>query len=576
MSHSLLKFQLGPVQDFIASARSTRDLWSGSYLLSWLVAAGVRKLVAAGGTLIFPNPHEQPLLDLENERSSNDHISLLTPNLPNIFIARVSGDAKRVAGEVKRAIEAEWQEIAKAVWEKREKFGLRESAKARYDAQVARHLSLAWQVTPLGNDYAQAYRLNGWQLDAVRQTRDFLAWDSATGSGEKDSLTGKEEALVGGTDDQKAREKTGGEYNSLFAKHADYLGAVSVIKRCWHLAYLRDKHGLKTNTRGFPIRSIPAIAARKKTLDDDESGGDTGGGDKYIAAIAFDGDSIGAWIGGGSLPLGSDLQQHHQNFSNALSHFALRKIRPIVEALINCPDGSTTVLGQLIYAGGDDVVALVPADAALSTARELREAFRSATKSVADKEGNTPDASVGIAIGHIRAPLQDLIREAKKAEKRAKNAVGRPAFSVTLMKRSGGISYWGSKWDSGGLELYEHIADLLGKDHLSGRFPYRVCELLERYLTARTGLDCQEEALTDFEETADLITREIAFVAERQGAHPRVASEMSPLLRRYLEGIKRSRGEGQDPQVTTNAQEFLTSLINLCCTLAFAKRIQST
>ena len=34
---SLLKLQIGPVQDFIAQARSTRDLWSGSYLLSWLM-----------------------------------------------------------------------------------------------------------------------------------------------------------------------------------------------------------------------------------------------------------------------------------------------------------------------------------------------------------------------------------------------------------------------------------------------------------------------------------------------------------------------------------------------------------
>jgi CRISPR-associated protein Cmr2 len=33
---AFLLFQIGPVQDFIAQARSTRDLWSGSYLLSWM------------------------------------------------------------------------------------------------------------------------------------------------------------------------------------------------------------------------------------------------------------------------------------------------------------------------------------------------------------------------------------------------------------------------------------------------------------------------------------------------------------------------------------------------------------
>jgi hypothetical protein len=41
---AFLKFQLGPVQEFIAAARSTRDLWSGSYVLSWLMAAGLKAL----------------------------------------------------------------------------------------------------------------------------------------------------------------------------------------------------------------------------------------------------------------------------------------------------------------------------------------------------------------------------------------------------------------------------------------------------------------------------------------------------------------------------------------------------
>ena len=49
---SLIKFQIGPVQDFIAQARSTRDLWSGSYLLSFLMALGIGQLRFVH-TLIF-------------------------------------------------------------------------------------------------------------------------------------------------------------------------------------------------------------------------------------------------------------------------------------------------------------------------------------------------------------------------------------------------------------------------------------------------------------------------------------------------------------------------------------------
>jgi hypothetical protein len=35
---ALLRVQIASPQEFIAAARSTRDLWSGSYLLSWLIA----------------------------------------------------------------------------------------------------------------------------------------------------------------------------------------------------------------------------------------------------------------------------------------------------------------------------------------------------------------------------------------------------------------------------------------------------------------------------------------------------------------------------------------------------------
>ena len=37
MSQYLVVYSIGPVQSFIARARKTEDLWSGSYLLSELV-----------------------------------------------------------------------------------------------------------------------------------------------------------------------------------------------------------------------------------------------------------------------------------------------------------------------------------------------------------------------------------------------------------------------------------------------------------------------------------------------------------------------------------------------------------
>jgi CRISPR-associated protein Cmr2 len=565
-SIALLKFQIGPVQDFIAQARSTRDLWSGSYLLSWLVAAGIKTLPQESN-LIFPNRTEQPLLQTSLDPVAN---GILIPNLPNIFIATVSGDAKQIAKDVTKAIKAEWKNIAKAVWTKRQSLGLSDTAEARFFAQVDRHLSISWMATKLSDDspgtYLEAYRSNGWHLDAVRQTRDFMAWKTAEGpTNEKDSLSGKEEAIFRGSGTPNKINV----WHNLLNKHTDHMGAVAIIKRVWHLAYLSAEKCLRTESKQVPIRSIPAIAARQSKLDDDEDAQENTAGEKYIAAIAFDGDSIGKWVNGDFLPDKLKLRAHHESFSAALSEFAMQRVPEIVEP----PDGW---LGQLIYAGGDDVVCLVPADAALDVATQLREAFRDATRNT-DCTGEKPDASAGIAIAHIHSPLQDLIREAQKAEKRAKNTVGRPAFSVALMKRSGEISHWGAKWDSGGIELYEAIAAALKAGLLSPKFPHRVSQLLTPYLTQNTGLSLQADA-EDFD-ASEIIQREFAHTAERQGSNKLVSALAEPLrcylaktAEAYLSAEEQRKKDGKQGSKTTLNQTLLRALDDLCTTVAFADR----
>lgn len=571
---SLLKFQIGPVQDFIAAARSTRDLWSGSYLLSWLVAEGIKKLQEQGGKLIFPISDGQPLLTVHLDPNAE---GILIPNLPNIFIAKIEGDAKSVAEKVKSAIQDEWDKIAASVWKEAHELGILadkektlEDKKTTFTLAVNKHLSISWQATAIENEnYAEAYRNNGWHLDAVRQTREFDAWGGGvirTGI-EKDSLTGKEEAIGGGKtqNDKDFSTCVAQRYKHLF-KHNDHFGAITLIKRVWHLTYLKDKKKLKTDSDEFNIRSIPAIAARKNEHDDNRDRSETTGGDKYIAAIAFDGDSIGAWVNGDHSPNATDLREHHQNFSRYLSNFALGKVRKIVEGT-EAEQKTGTWLGQLIYAGGDDVVALVPSDAAIEIAKKLRKAFCDSTENTPAEKGK-PDASAGIAIAHIHAPLQDLIREAQKAEKHAKNEVGRPAFSVTLMKRSGEISHWGSKWEGGGIDLYHQIAKLMNDKKLSAKFPHRLIELLEAYITSNKGLSKLDDAIENIELIKEIIHKEFAHAASRQGSKLAATEriELEKALNIYLKGVVSALAE---------PQELLTSLIGLCTTVAFANRTQS-
>lgn len=52
---SLLSISIGPVQDFIASARRSRDLWFGSHLLSELSKVAAKTIVNQKGEIIFPS-----------------------------------------------------------------------------------------------------------------------------------------------------------------------------------------------------------------------------------------------------------------------------------------------------------------------------------------------------------------------------------------------------------------------------------------------------------------------------------------------------------------------------------------
>ncbi len=734
---AFLKFQLGPVQDFIAAARSIRDLWSGSYLLSWLMAAGMKALSEEVGpdAVIFPNLRGQPLFDLQWNKDLWSKVSingkdavwdslnwqnrdLLTPNLPNVFLAVVPADrAGKLGKRVSEAIQIEWETIAGSVWADCGEAGLTEDEdgitkadrKLRFDKQIKRFLLLSWKATPwpetlkeaqglahgfsedmpiteannrvaavvrmatqtipkdeqknhrdgryyvggktgpktelnnIGLGWSVILALNGWELDAVRQTRGFDAanagiWKIGTFQN-KDSLTGREEAVAGGRT-WGERSKEAGEYWPALFKKGDWLGAPTLVKRVWHRAYLEKEWKLKTDSSHFPMPNTRDIAAHQSEKDcGDETAEDSAPSEKYFAVIAFDGDHIGEWVSGKKTPKfstqladykdgsgnsgfgarpyferpefkgGNDraedfLEQrrplspsYHIEFSEALNNFALLCARPIVEAFD----------GRLIYAGGDDVLAITPADTALACAKALRRAFTGCSvdgpvgksifkspapgyltsESMTDDSrepipfivpGPAADASVGIAIGHFKAPLQDIVRQAQAAEKRAKHDIdkgghGRGAVAVTLLKRSGEIQHWGCKWDNGGLDAFEILLNAMKTNVVSGKFPHRVIEYLEplRSEAAKkpekskaTEISGSVHTAKEFDKVTclDVVSRYLEMAADKQRGSKYDKTEVADLvsvLKTYGESLK-------DPE------QIIRNLIGLMTTVAFAAR----
>lgn len=117
--NSLVLMTIGPVQDFIRTARTTADFWAGSYLLSYLSWEGMKTFVDEIGpdSILFPDLKSQPIVDkwLEKEFKFDFKIhegDLSSPSLPNRWLVICPQEcAEKLAKEAKENIEKKWEEI---------------------------------------------------------------------------------------------------------------------------------------------------------------------------------------------------------------------------------------------------------------------------------------------------------------------------------------------------------------------------------------------------------------------------------------------------------------------------------
>ncbi len=241
--------------------------------------------------------------------------------------------------------------------------------------------------------------------------------------------------------------------------------------------------------------------------------------ERYYALLLMDGDRLGAWLSGDkTLNFGDtfhtrvksglasyanetlnrylEMQRpvspaRHMAISAALNGFALDLVRHVVEDLC---------LGKLLYAGGDDVMAMMSVRDLLKGMGLLRNAYSGGMPSGLEMPFEDPEleikrgfvqwrnrlylsmgeqatASCGAVIAHHQAPLGAVMRELRYAEKRAKTEGGRDAFSITIIKRSGGALYLTEKWGEP-VNLLNDLIKFLGAEGVSRRAVYHTLEWL--------------------------------------------------------------------------------------------------
>lgn len=186
--HTLLLVTLGPVQDFIASARRCQDLWFGSWLLSDLARATAAAIdsEAGGETLIFPAA-------LGNEK----------PSVANKILAvlRPEHSPAAIAAAGKAAMTARLSQLAQHA------FATLPRKYFRVDLanqQVGDLMEYMWSAVPLEPDYGTA-REEAEKLLAAR--KNMRCWGAVPeplpgqpSSGvPKCSIDGQRESVLTGT-----------------------------------------------------------------------------------------------------------------------------------------------------------------------------------------------------------------------------------------------------------------------------------------------------------------------------------------------------------------------------------------
>ena len=515
MGHVLI-LSIGPVQDFIASARRSRDLWFGSWLLSELSKAiGLAMAHACGlEALVFPGVARLEDLLTGSETSVANKIVVRVPD---------GIEPADLAARARAALEKRLRQVREKAFERiQDKVeGGPYFLAERAEAQISELIELSWasapEVSPEG--YQKARKATEALLAARFNTRLWgrVPWGDHV---PKSSLDGvRESVLVEGLFDRVQQGLTSAETvrTQYGVGPSERLCGVGLLKRHGRREGSRYSHRFLStgHLAAWPLlERVSAMASNVQvvqawndylgtlqrlhvSLEESEAPRDRshevlgpydgsllfegrvaelfeGVLDRndrrqrtsearqalagflriigvstplpYYAVLLADGDRMGEAI---------DRQpsfEGHKEISRKLDEFA-RGARDIVEK---------DHRGELIYSGGDDVLAFVPLHRAIACARQLAERFAELLAPFGIEE-SCPSLSVGLGISHFMDPMGQALHLARNAEKLAKQT--RNALAVIVDKRSGPATQVSGVWGTVDRDLdvfvEMHVEDLV-------------------------------------------------------------------------------------------------------------------
>lgn len=305
---------------------------------------------------------------------------------------------------------------------------------------------------------------------------------------------------------------------------------------------------------------------------------DLGSPPGYYAVLAMDGDRMGRWLSGAPEAQVRLAEVVHPSLASSIGGGGMAPIGPSRHAGISAVLRGFATLGApgivrqgrgaVVYAGGDDVLALLPVETVLEVARRLRVGFSEGgagdgrdawVPGDRDRPDRPPEgldywigsgritASAGIAVAHHLTDLRVAIEAALAMEERAKEEAGRDALGIAVLKRSG--------------ERREVLLPWFLTDAPLGT----ASEVVEAWRDAFAGglsqrilRDLEDEAAASALGSEEALGRRLVFLLGRHGPKAQGATGHGASLAEGLLGVWRAlQGRGWDPERAWGAEGCL-------------------
>src|SRR5579875_3238133 len=464
-------------------------------MLSSLAHAAIEAVKACGGSIVLPADTELPS---DGAQGGPPH-----GNVPNRFVAEATNPSEAAASAT-GACQSRWKSIADAVWNKfvEPVAGQGNGTRAIWDRQVNNFWELIWAIGSGDEDplprrknwrttpatiepgdhctmMGQWQELSGFVRSQERENQDKF-WERLRERTSVLDLDLDERlcamALIKRLFPRVAQKAVGGELKADNWPSTPYLAAIPWLRKIGQdkelvdgaLAYASHVAEVAKQPLGERYSRIGSLVELSKNqnvgdlfrldgnffheralknakvtpLKDEAERGKLlemlkklsehlgPPASFFYALLLVDGDSMG------ELLCRARNEGREEDAAKALGSFARR-----APSVVHKHDGIT------VYAGGDDVLALVACDRALACAEALREEYQTAFKPCGEEIAKRATLSGALLYCDYQLPLRTVLESAHRLlDHVAKDATGRDSLVVGVWKGSGLTAQWATPW----------------------------------------------------------------------------------------------------------------------------------